>query len=385
MADTFMGGYTEGVNTVLNILDFKGRQEDRQFRRKRSEEEFQLRVGDRTRRQRREDVSDKRTLRLDRVASEDRTYQRGRQEKSDRRTEQSHALGLTNELLSREIKGMNLSSMKTGKQREDVVNALVVTELFENLMDGNDKIDSNAFMESLNGVFSGLINQGSGKDEIKRIESIYLAEDQTGVVLELGIDDGKGSKSRKAPMTIKRSSDPDDPVVIIPWQDVFELYDGLREELKKAGMDTTTSEGREKAFDILHAALGNDKRRQERIAREDKKLTRMTPDERRVRELMKYYKIPGKESLSYKQATDMVMSGRLPRINPQREYRAWSEFYIDLFKALSGAEKRKIKEADGMEAWVSKKVTTKIKDINKGRSTADTDLQSLMDDALGTR
>ncbi len=240
---TFGNGFIGGVNQALRVADFRDRRD-------RYDRQEKLQLEDRTRRHEREDAQ---TERLNK--------------QQDRQIE-AHAQQMENMELNRQIAQFNFADAKDKKNRERIGHALTFSEEFQDMLDGNDETDGAKFLGAANGIFSELIGEG------KTISGVYPIEDQ-GVALELDVDDGKGGVS-SAPMTQNRSSDANDPVVILPWSQVFQTVDQLNAKLKEAGYDMSSKENRTKAFDAFHALTGNTSRLDDKRteAQEKRKLDR---------------------------------------------------------------------------------------------------------------
>lgn len=68
-------------------------------------------------------------------------------------------------------------------------------------------------IEAFNALYRGQLNKGNGGTD-KQVREVYPSPDGKGFVLELAMKDEQG-KDKLAPMTERRSSDPDDPVKVL--------------------------------------------------------------------------------------------------------------------------------------------------------------------------
>lgn len=225
-------GFAGGVNTGLNLINFR----DQRERQKKADD---LALEDRS-------------LRL-----EDRQRNITRQDAADKRAAEQHGLNVANAELSRKINTFNFNNLRSTKAKKDVQDAMNFVEGVYELVEGNNEIDQEKVIGAMNGLFSDLIGPN------KRIANIFEAEDGSGVMLELDVDDGDG-KSHLGPMTINRTTEKDDPVAIIPFETIFDAFEKIDGKLKEANFDMSSKENRQRAFDAMHALLGNSDRAQKR-------------------------------------------------------------------------------------------------------------------------
>lgn len=261
----FIDGALGGVNTMLNVVGVKEGIKDRQFNRER-------------------------TLKLDDMAAEDRQYNRDRQERMDGyyeedRDRQNYWTEVLNEQQAR-LSNLNLDDAEHRAARRPVTDAQsdalhnqnrilndinirnargqeqqrVLTESynllrgFNSFVDGQE-VDEPAIMNSLNYFLQGMINDSPGTAN-KKITGLTPAPDGSGVMVELGVEP-KGGQAYNAPLTRNRSADPADPVVVVPYTDLFAMVNEVADDLQEAGFQGDMPQITRQLEEYLRVASGD--------------------------------------------------------------------------------------------------------------------------------
>jgi len=262
----FIDGALGGVNTMLNVVGVKENMKDRQFNRDR-------------------------TLKLDEQAAEDRTFNRERtlklddenREDRERRNywsevlnEQNARLGNFNldtaehNLARRPIvegqqdaqaanqlimDGYNIRTARGAEQQRVLTESYNLLRAFNSFADGQDDIDEPAAMGALNYFLQGRINNDPATAN-KKITGLTPAPNGQGVMVELGVE-LKNGEAYSAPLTRNRSSDPADPVAIVPYNDIFALVNEVADDLQEAGFQGDMTQITKQLEEYLRVASGD--------------------------------------------------------------------------------------------------------------------------------
>lgn len=261
----FIDGAMGGVNTMLNVIGVKEGIKDRNFQRER-------------------------TLKLDDQAAEDRKYNRERQERLDAnyeedRDRQNYWTEVLNEQQMR-LGNLNLDDAQHRANRRQVTDAQadalhnqnrilndinirnargteqqrVLNESynllrgFNSFVDGQD-VDQPAVMDALNYFLSSRINNDPDSGT-KTISDLMPAPNGEGLLVELNVEPNEGEAYR-APMTRNRSSDPADPVVVVPYDDLFGLVQEVADDLQEAGFQGDMTQITKQLEEYLRVASGD--------------------------------------------------------------------------------------------------------------------------------
>ncbi|MDP2346705.1 MAG: hypothetical protein Q8N34_03155 [Gammaproteobacteria bacterium] len=276
---SFLDGSMGGVNTVLNVIGMKEDMKDRKSQRDRQlkldnyyEEDRAEAKGDR-------ETARTRQLKLDTHYDEDRVANREDRERANYWTEvlneQSARLGNMNidnaeyaaarrpivdaqadvtHQQSRILNDLNIRSAQGAERNRVLENSYNLLRGFNGFVDGQD-VDEKPVMDALNYFLQKRINNDPATAN-KSISNIMPAPNGQGVLVELNVEP-KDGKPYQAPLTRNRSSDPNDPVVVVPYDDLFSLVNEVADDLQEAGFQGSLPEITRQLEEFMRVASGD--------------------------------------------------------------------------------------------------------------------------------
>jgi len=243
-------GAMGGVNTMLNVINTKENMADRKYQRERR-------------------------LVLDQQADEDRTRGIARQETADQRAGADFAY-------KQRINELTLSGLQ-GEERQRRMRQSYNLLLGATSFADGVEIDKPAVRNALNYFLSPVLNQGEPVNSRKQIGDIYPDPQNRGVYVELDVTPENGEPYR-APLTMGRSSRDDDPVALVPYEDLFNLVYEVTDDLQDAGFKGTQREILAQLAEFFRVASGDrsveqaaaataadDRKHRQRLELEDRK------------------------------------------------------------------------------------------------------------------
>ncbi len=216
-------GAMGGVNTMLNVINTKENMADRKY------------------------LRDRRLV-LDSQADEDRTRNIARQDTADQRA------GTLFDQQQR-INQYSLANMQGQDRQRRLTESYNLLRAFNSFSDGAE-VDPAAVRDSLNYFLSPLLNQGEPVNSRKQIGDIYPDPQNRGVYVELDVTPETGEPYR-APLTMGRSSRDDDPVALVPYEDLFNLVYEVSDDLQDAGFKGTPREITAQLEEFFRVASGD--------------------------------------------------------------------------------------------------------------------------------
>ncbi|HEY0960916.1 MAG TPA: hypothetical protein VGE69_00990 [Pseudomonadales bacterium] len=220
---SFVDGALGGVNTMLNVINAKENMADRKYTRERR-------------------------LVLDQQQDEDRTRNMARQDKQDAQSETLFGQ-------QQRINEFSLSNLQGQDRQRRITESYNLLRAFNSFSEGTE-MDPAAVRNSLNYFLTPLLNQGEPVNSRKQIADIYPDEQGRGVYVELDVTPESGEAYR-APLTQGRSSRGDDPVALVPYEDLFNLVYEVTDDLQDAGFKGTPREVTKQLEEFFRVASGD--------------------------------------------------------------------------------------------------------------------------------
>lgn len=229
-----------------------------------------------------------------------RREQQARQQEQDRIAHERHRVWMENAALQQRISGLKLQDAQDERERRDALSALTLVDQLYTL-EGEGEVDWNRAADSIGALIDPLVDDDPRRDGSGHRVSNLMRTDE-GIAIELEVDE-QGQK-RNAPLTLRRSADPDDPVLVLPYTAVFGTIKRIEDHYRQLGFDLSDPQIRRQVIDTARIAYGDmspaearqkleaDKRSAEREIRRFEERQRITNDakidlERRLHALRK--------------------------------------------------------------------------------------------------
>jgi hypothetical protein len=214
-----------------------------------------------------------RGLNYHRLVEQDKFYRESRQREEERESQRMDMERKRFDALMQKNE-MELADLKESKERKKYI---------ESLYRGLGALESGDFSgvssDDVDRVFKGWVNQGSSEGESKRFVRFVPSEHGKGFHAEVEVTRGDGKKEIK-PVTVNRSSDPQDPVATFRATDFFNDAKAKQMVLKKmayemaaAGDPTLLNEIHEREAKMAEANA--ELAKEDREFRRDKQLKRL--------------------------------------------------------------------------------------------------------------